>query len=248
VRSVAAWPGQQLLGPGLQLPRVHGRILGPAGSPGEPANRPIWDTAMVTTAGESARHVLRRGFALERATLGWNVAGIVVLGIAAITARSVALAGFGLDSLIEIGASAVVIWELSGTGEARQQRALRLIGAAFALLAVYLLIQSTWVLAVGYHPRRSLVGIGWTAITAVVMFALAAGKARTGAALGNPVLRTEGRVTLVDGILATAVLAGLALNAGLGWWWADPAAGYVLVFYAAREVRSIFTARDSAPP
>ena len=77
------------------------------------------------------------------------------------------------------------------------------------------------------------------------MFALAAGKARTGRALGNPVLRTEGRVTLIDGILATAVLLGLALNAALGWWWADPAAGYVLVFYAAREVgRSSSLAAD----
>ncbi|HUB39134.1 MAG TPA: hypothetical protein VMA72_09805 [Streptosporangiaceae bacterium] len=192
------------------------------------------------TAEDGRAALLRRGFALEWATLCWNVAGIVALAIAAIAARSVALAGFGLDSLIEIGASTVVIWELSGTGEARQQRALRLIGAAFALLALYLLIQSTWVLAAGYHPRRSLPGIGWTAVTAIVMFALAAGKTRTGAALGNPVLRTEGRVTLVDGILATAVLTGLALNAGAGWWWADPAAGYVLVFYAAREVRSVF--------
>jgi divalent metal cation (Fe/Co/Zn/Cd) transporter len=74
------------------------------------------------------------------------------------------------------------------------------------------------------------------------MFALASGKAKTGRVLENPVLRTEGRVTMIDGILAVAVLAGLALNAGLGWWWADPAAGYVLVFYAAREVREIFAA------
>ncbi len=70
----------------------------------------------------------------------------------------------------------------------------------------------------------------------------AAGKARTGRALDNPVLRTEGRVTMIDGILATAVVLGLVLNARLGWWWADPAAGYVLVFYAAREVREIFFA------
>jgi divalent metal cation (Fe/Co/Zn/Cd) transporter len=69
------------------------------------------------------------------------------------------------------------------------------------------------------------------------MFALAAGKVQTGRALGNRVLRTEGRVTMIDGILATAVLVGLVLNAALGWWWADPAAGYVLVFYTAREVR-----------
>jgi divalent metal cation (Fe/Co/Zn/Cd) transporter len=196
----------------------------------------------VTDPEQSARHALtRRGFALEYTTLGWNVIGIVVLAITAITARSVALAGFGLDSLIEIGASVVVIWELSDTSPERQHRALRLIGAAFALLAVYLTVQSTLVLVTGFHPGRSPAGIAWTAITAAVMFALAAGKARTGAALDNPVLRTEGRVTLVDGILATAVLAGLVLNATLGWWWADPAAGYLLVFYAAREVRAILT-------
>jgi divalent metal cation (Fe/Co/Zn/Cd) transporter len=196
----------------------------------------------VTVVDASACKVLlRRGFALEYATLGWNVVGIVVLAVAAISARSVALAGFGLDSLIEIGASTVVIWELSGTGQRRQQRALRLIGYAFAALAIYLLVQSTVVLATGYHPRPSLLGIAWTALTAVAMFALAAGKARTGRALDNPVLRTEGRVTLIDGILATAVLAGLVLNAALGWWWADPAAGYVLVYYAVREVREILT-------
>jgi divalent metal cation (Fe/Co/Zn/Cd) transporter len=184
--------------------------------------------------------LLRRGFALEYLTLGWNVVGIAVLGVAAWTARSVALAGFGLDSLIEIGASTVVIWELSGTGEVRQRRALRLIGAAFGALAVYLAVQSTVVLAAGFRPHHSAAGIGWTAVTAVVMFALAAGKARTGRALDNPVLRTEGRVTLVDGLLAVAVLVGLVLNAGFGWWWADPAAGYVLVYYAAREAWHIF--------
>ena len=184
--------------------------------------------------------LLCRGFALEYATLGWNVAGIIVLAIAAVSARSVALAGFGLDSLIEIGASMVVIWELSGSGEERQRRGLRLIGYAFTALAVYLLVQSSLVLAAGYRPGHSLPGIIWTAATAVAMFALAAGKARTGRALDNPVLRTEGRVTMIDGILAVAVLAGLALNAALGWWWADPAAGYVLVYYAAREVREIF--------
>ena len=195
----------------------------------------------MNAADSSVRDVLlRRGFVLEYATLAWNIAGIAVLAFAAVTARSVALAGFGLDSLIEIGASTVVIWELSGTGAHRQRRGLRLIGCAFAALAVYLCVQSTVVLVAGYHPRHSGPGIAWTAVTAVVMFALAAGKARTGRALGNPVLLTEGRVTMIDGILATAVLAGLALNAGFGWWWADPLAGYVLVGYAVREVWEIF--------
>jgi divalent metal cation (Fe/Co/Zn/Cd) transporter len=188
------------------------------------------------------RILVRRGFLLEYLTLAWNVAGSAVLAIAAISARSVALAGFGLDSLIEIGASTVVIWELSGSGEERQRRGLRLIGSAFAALAIYLLVQSTVVLATGYHPRHSPLGIAWTAVTAAAMLALATGKARTGRALDNPVLRTEGRVTTIDGILALAVLLGLVLNAAAGWWWADPAAGFVLVYYAAREVREIFIA------
>jgi divalent metal cation (Fe/Co/Zn/Cd) transporter len=184
---------------------------------------------------------LRRGFLLEYLTLGWNVVGIVVLAASAWSARSVALAGFGLDSLIEIGASVVVIWELSGTGADRQRRALHLIGAAFAALALYLAVQSTVALVAGFHPHHSSAGIVWTAATALAMVALAAGKDRTGRALGNQVLRTEGRVTLIDGLLAAAVLTGLGLNAGLGWWWADPLAGYVLVYYAVREVRGIFS-------
>ena len=125
----------------------------------------------MTLAADPARHaLLRRGFALEYATLAWNLIGIMVLAIAAISARSVALAGFGLDSLIEIGASTVVIWGLSGSGEQRQRRSLRLIGYAFAALAAYLLVQSSVVLATGYHPRHSVPGIIWTAMTAAVMF------------------------------------------------------------------------------
>ncbi|WP_221046021.1 cation transporter [Mycobacterium senriense] len=186
------------------------------------------------------RSLLRRGFALEYATLSWNVVGIVILASAAIEAESVALAGFGLDSLIEIGASLVVIWELSGTGAARRRKALLLIGAAFGALGVYLMVQSTMVLVAGFHPEPSPIGIAWTTVTAATMFALAAGKARTGAALSNPVLTTEGRVTLIDGLLAAAVLLGLLLNSIAGWWWADPLAGYVLVFYALREVKEIF--------
>jgi len=185
--------------------------------------------------------LLRRGRALEWTTLAWNVVGVVVLAVAAVRARSVALAGFGLDSLIEIGASSVVLWELSGTGERRQRRALRLIGFAFIALAIYLVVQSVVVLAAGSRPHHSPLGITWTAMTAAVMFLLAAGKSRTGRALGNPVLQTEGRVTFIDGLLATAVLIGLTLNAAVGWWWADPLAGLLIVYYAVREARLIFS-------
>jgi divalent metal cation (Fe/Co/Zn/Cd) transporter len=195
--------------------------------------------------GRSGR-LLQRGRILEGVTLGWNVIGVVVLCIAAVAARSVALAGFGLDSLIEIGASAVVLWELSGTGLERQGRALRLIGGSFAILACYLAIQSTLVLVAHYHPRHSPLGIAWTALTALAMFALAVGKDRTGRQLNNPVLRSEGRVTLVDGLLASAVLAGLALNAVVGWWWADPLAGYVLLIYGAKEGWTAFHSRSAS--
>jgi divalent metal cation (Fe/Co/Zn/Cd) transporter len=188
----------------------------------------------------SRERLLLRGRRLELGTLAWNVAGVAVLAVAALAARSVALAGFGLDSLIEIGASTVVLWELADVAGARQRRATRLIGAAFVVLALYLAVQSTVVLAAGFHPHHSVLGIVWTAATAVAMFCLAAAKAATGAALDNSVLRTEGKVTLVDAVLASAVLAGLVLNAALGWWWADPAAGYVLVYYGAREARGAF--------
>jgi divalent metal cation (Fe/Co/Zn/Cd) transporter len=199
---------------------------------------------VVGVTGDNGRErLLHRGRKLEAATLGWNAVGVFVLAYAAIQARSVALAGFGLDSLIEIGASTVVLWELADVSAERQHRALRLIGVAFVGLAIYLGIQSTVVLVVGFHPHHSVLGIAWTAVTAVVMFGLAFGKAKTGSALGNPVLQAEGRITLIDGTLATAVLVGLVLNAWAGWWWADPVAGYVLLYYAVREARESLAKR-----
>ena len=188
---------------------------------------------MIETSSERLR---RRGLWLECATLGWNAVGSVLVLIAAVVARSVALAGFGLDSLIEIVASLVVVWQLQEMHlVAREQRALRIIGSAFLLLAAYIAAQSAYVLAAQTHPHRSLLGIVWLALTGVAMFALAAGKRATGQALGNRVRQTEARVTVIDGLLATAVLAGLILNASLGWWWADPAAAFVIVYYGLRE-------------
>ena len=163
--------------------------------------------------------------------------GIGVLSYSAIVAGSVALAGFALDSLIEIGASVVVLWELDDVNVGRQGRAMRMIGSAFVALSIYLAVQSTFVLVAGYRPHHSPLGVAWTAATAFVMFALARAKAKTGDALNNPVLTAEGRVTLVDGVLALAVLVGLVLNMLAGWWWADPTTGYVILYYAIREAR-----------
>lgn len=187
----------------------------------------------------------RRGIRLEYATLGWNVPGAVVLAGVAPAAHSVALVGFGFDTLLEIGASTVVIWELRGPGGPRQARALRLLSGAFLLLSLYLLGQTGWSLTHRVQPRPSALGLGWVALTGLVLLALAAGKRRVGRQLGNAVLQTESRVTLMDAALAGAVLLGLALNAALGWWWADGAVGLLLAAYCLAEARHAW--REAGP-
>ena len=179
---------------------------------------------------------MRRGLRLEYATLGWNVLEIGFLASAAVMARSVALAGFALDSCIEVFASLVVVWQLKGTAtREREQGAVRLIGFAFLGLALYLVVQTAVTLAAGIRPDSSRLGIGWLAATVVAMFSLAAAKARTGRALRNVTLQTEAKVTMIDGTLAATILIGLVLNAAFGWWWADLAGGVVIIGYGLRE-------------
>lgn len=188
--------------------------------------------------------LLKRGLLLEYTTLVWNIVGVVLVLLAAYTAHSVALAGFGLDSLIEIFASVVVVWQLMGINLQREQLALRLIGSAFIALVFYIVGQLLVTLLTGTHPAPSRGGILWIAVTFVAMLLLAFGKRITGQQLKNDVLLTEGRVTLVDAYLAGAVLGGLLLNAVLGWWWADPVASLVIIYYGVREALHAF--RESA--
>ena len=181
---------------------------------------------------------LRRGLWLEYVTLLWNVVGSTVVVLAAIRSGSVALAGFGLDSLIEVLASVVVVWQLKGVGQDRERVALKLIGSAFLLLAIYILAQSVWALWAKVHPATSPPGIAWLAATLAAMLLLAWGKLVAGRELGNPVLTAEARVTLIDAALAGAVLLGVGLNALFGWWWADTLAGLVIVYYGLNEGRA----------
>lgn len=178
---------------------------------------------------------LQWGLGLEYATLAWNVVGTVVVLRAAWAARSVALAGFGLDSVIEIFASVVVVWQLRGRDEARQARALRLIGLAFFALALYLVVEIAITWAAQLHPAPSPAGIIWLAATSAAMLLLSYGKRHYGRRLENPVLVTEARVTAIDALLSVSVLAGLVLNAVAGWWWADLLSGLILVYYATKE-------------
>jgi divalent metal cation (Fe/Co/Zn/Cd) transporter len=181
--------------------------------------------------------LIDRGVRLEYATLGWNVVGSVVVLASAFVARSIALAGFGVDSMIEIFASIVVVWQLKGIADEREAKAMRYIGFAFFALALYILVQSGYALATSTHPETSALGIAWLGATLIAMLLLAAGKRITGRQLGNPVLMKEGYVTLIDATLAAAVLTGLVINAVAGWWWADPLAGLVIVYYGIKEGR-----------
>ena len=183
----------------------------------------------------SRAELVRRGLLLEYATLGWNVVGCGIVLVSAYLAKSVALAGFGIDSVIEIFASVVVVWQLRAINQDKEHFAERLIGVAFLLLAAYLAVQSAIVLHARFHPSTSISGITWLVLTAATMFLLACGKGNTGRALGNPVLLKESKVTVVDGLLAVTVLLGLVLDAAFGWWWADPLAALVIVYYGLRE-------------
>ncbi len=175
---------------------------------------------------------------LEYATIGWNVGEAVLTIGLGIAAASLALVGFGVDSVVEIFASVVVVWHLrSGRVDdrARTGRALRLVGTAFVALALVLVVVAARDLVTGRRPGESPWGIAYLAVTTVVMLGLAELKRRTARRLGSAPLSSEARMTFLDGLLAAATLAGLALHAAAGWWWADPAAALVVAVAAARE-------------
>jgi divalent metal cation (Fe/Co/Zn/Cd) transporter len=177
----------------------------------------------------------RRGLRLEYMTVAWNVIEAVVAVWAGIAAGSIALIGFGLDSMIEVFAASVVIWEFKGASEERQERALRLIAISFFVLAAYVAVEAVRDLIVGSEAGESVVGIVLAAISLTVMPVLAIGKRRTGRQLGSPTLLADATETLLCSYLSAILLAGLLLNATVDWWWADPLAALGIAYLAVRE-------------
>ena len=180
-----------------------------------------------------------RGLRLEWATNGWNAMEVVVTISLGWQARSLALIAFGLDSLVEIFASTVVIWNLQDDrrdpGDRRIHRALRLIAGAFWTLGAFLTVMSVRSLALGERPEDSPLGIAYLAITAVVMFGLARLKRATAARLGSETLGAEAGMTFLDGCLSVGILIALVLNARFGWWWTDATAALVVAGFAINE-------------
>lgn len=184
--------------------------------------------------------LVRRSFGLNVLTIAYNsLEGIVAL-IAGALAGSIALTGFGLDSLIELAASLTALWRLRHDVNPRQREraerlSLRVIGALFVALATYVAIDAAWALYRRQPPSESIAGIAIAALSVVVMPVLARAKRRVAFALGSGALAAESEQTSVCAYLSAILLAGLTLNAVVGWWWADPIAALVMVPLIARE-------------
>jgi divalent metal cation (Fe/Co/Zn/Cd) transporter len=189
---------------------------------------------MIIPDGELAR-LRRRGFWLEYASMAWMVVEAGVAITAGVIASSIALTGFGLDSVIELFSAGIVVWQLRGDAEERETRAVRLVGVTFFVLAAYLVAESIHDLVSLARPEQSVAGLAVTAAALLIMPGLAIAKRRTGQALGNRTLTADSAETAFCAFTSAAALTGLGLNAWLGWWWADPAAALVIAVLAVRE-------------
>ena len=182
----------------------------------------------------------KRAVRLEYATIGWNAVEMLISIGLGIAAQSLALVAFGLDTMVEMFASGVVVWHLRHPGRESDRitaRALRLVAAAFAVLAVVVGTASIWALATSSVPDESPWGVAYLALTVIVMLSLGLAKRSTGTALGSEPLVAEARMSILDAALAFSVLLGLAANLLLGWWWADPIAALFVSAAAINEAR-----------
>ena len=195
------------------------------------------DLAQPALAREQA---VRRGRNLEYLTVAWNSAEGVISIAAGWLAGSIALVGFGVDSLIEVSSGAVLLWRLhtdaeEALRERRERRALKLVGMSFLLLAAYVASEAGKSLYYREAPDESWIGIAIAALSLIVMPLLARAKRRVAAVITSRALVADSRQTDICAYLSAILLAGLGLNAVLGWWWADPVAGLVMVPIIAHE-------------
>jgi divalent metal cation (Fe/Co/Zn/Cd) transporter len=183
---------------------------------------------------------IHQGLNLEYFTVGWNSLEAIVALVCGAVAGSIALTGFGLDSLIEVASGGVLLWRLHSDHddtrrEAVEQRALKLVGLSLLALAVYVAGESVLNLVRHDAPERSLPGIALAVVSLMAMPILARAKRKVAATLGSPALHADSRQTDICACLSAILLAGLLLNAALAWWWADAAAGLVMVPLIAYE-------------
>ena len=190
---------------------------------------------------EAARaEAVRRGRWLEYLTVGWNsLEALIAVGLG-LAAGSVALVGFGFDSVIEVSSGAVLLWRLgadadAGRREGAEAKALKLVGLSLLLLAAYVTFDAIKALAARELPEESYAGIVLAAASLVVMPLLARAKRRVASRISSRALVADARQTDICAYLSAILLAGLALNAAFGWWWADPAAALLMTPIIVKE-------------
>lgn len=184
--------------------------------------------------------LVKRGRYLEYFTIGYNSLEGLIAVAAGVVAGSIALVGFGFDSLIEVTSGAVLLWRLhADVDQARRERveaiSLRLVGICFIALALYLIQDSVWSLLKREAPDESLVGIILAAVSLVVMPLLVRAKRKVARRINSAALMADSKQTELCTYLSAILLGGLLLNALLGWWWADPVAALIMVPIIAKE-------------
>jgi divalent metal cation (Fe/Co/Zn/Cd) transporter len=206
-------------------------------------------TPSLPIAAPPRARLVRRARFLTRLGLAWHgIEAAVAIG-AGIAASSIALIGFGADSVVESMAGVVLLWRLGerrADSEQAEQRAQRLIGVSFWLIAAYVGVEAIRSLIGGHEPSVSYVGIGLAAVTLATMPALAAAKSRVAHQLGSAATRSEGRQNLLCAYLSAALLIALGANAALGWWWADPATALLIAGVAVNEGREAWRGEGCA--
>ena len=191
----------------------------------------------------------RRAQLLAGASVSYNLVEGVIAVAAGLVAGSVALIGFGLDSAIEVSSGLIILWQFRHRlPQSREQHALRLIAVSFLVLAAYVSFESARALATGAEPEASPVGIALAVASLIVMPFLAWAQRRTGKALHSTSVVADSNQTLLCTWMSAALLVGLGLNAGLGWWWADPVAGLAIAAIALREGRDAWRGEGCCAP
>jgi divalent metal cation (Fe/Co/Zn/Cd) transporter len=203
---------------------------------------PMESTALPLARGADAGRasLVRRARLLAWLGIGWHAVEASVALAAGVAASSIALIGFGADSVVESLAGLILIWRFGGDragSEDAERRAQRLVGVAFFLIAAYVAVEATRTLVTAAHPGASWLGIGLAAVTLAIMPPLAAAKARVGDQLGSSATKSEGRQNLLCAYLSAGLLVGLSANALLGLWWADPSVALLIAGVAVNEGR-----------
>lgn len=192
--------------------------------------------AHATLADADRARLGRRARLLAGASVSYNVLEGIVAITAGVVAGSVALVGFGFDSGIEVSSGLIILWQFAHRlPETRERQAQRLMSAAFALLAVYVGVESVRALITGAQPEVSPVGIGLTVASLLIMPLLSRAQRRTGRALGSAAVTADGTQTGLCAALSATTAAGLILNAAFSWGWADATAALVISAVAGRE-------------